>query len=653
MRNAPLHHNMGPAILARLRDFTDLPDNGYVAGQSVASAVSELFGDGCAVIYNDVDVFREQTAEELAYALAGFEVEGPKRRKRAINTCQFTTLELGREYQQITDIAVDRYHVIKTSREGMLNEVFCEFKTTDPLKFLDTFDINAVQACVDLSSGKLFWSPSFELFTKTRQLDVTTLHTPFHSLIRYFRKREELEGTYGNDERIIEMLAAAYHLEVIGNAPLEGQLYEYKNMRWHFGQIYRNKLDAVANKILPHFTVVTEIKDDYPVTRLVPRFDVEKDLLMPMHNKVHCLPRLSRALREKHTKGTQGRLNYLASGMGTPTLTRVFWESKGEDYVKGNVTPAQMAQMDKTTGTHALHHHFWKTETLGEQWEQFSLMKEEGYRRGLWVYGALENAEAQAWTKESLASFLDEAALLLGEKFKKPSMPTLNILGYLVRELVTGMDLVEEGAELHHCVGGYAEKVKKGYSRVLSMRRGDSTAEWVTMELVKTGFGWNVAQNRGLQNRAASDEESAVAQTYANYTNLAVFTRKQLTSFLIRIAPKLSSWAGEKLFVVLATPSPVRQLRYRLALKGSQLATKLGIDQRLYNRKGKCLSAQLHPIKFWALYIRHQIARQLRQAAVACPSPKFGGEGDLKYSLNGNDLACISGLNGNDLDIPF
>lgn len=627
-----LNTNMGDAILNRLRDFTDLPASGYVAGQAVASAVSELFGDGRAVQYNDVDVFRESRPEDFASRSQSHPNSAP-RSKTAIRRCDFSTLGMEQSnYGDISETTVKRYQVLGTKRQGMLNEVLCGFSQHSREQFLQTFDLNCVQVGVDLESKELFWTSDFELFNQTRQLDVVTLHTPFHSLIRYFRKKEELGGVYGNDERIIEMLAAAYHIEVNrGKAAGDSTtLAEYSNLRWRFGRIYREKLDAVAGMILPHFSVETEMIHDYPVSILVPRFEPGRDLTPAgIPNLVHCLPKLSRALREKHTPATQARLNHLAKTMDGNSLTRGFWLEKGDAYIKGNVTPAQIVQMDKVASKHFLAHQLDQP-TLGEQWQQFNRIRVEASRRGVWVYGVLENTPAQVWTDATLDELLVEQEKLLKQTLTRRTLPPLAIAGFRARELVTGMDMSLEGAEVHHCVAGYAHSVKKKLARIVSLRSGDTPDTWLTVELRKKGLAWTAVQVRGLQNRDSLQFERDAATTYANYSNLAVCLGGFITGQLARAYPAAASSAGARVGAVLEKLSYTdlkREFEKKISPASIRLAKNLGVKHsRAYGGKQQYLcSSQNRIFTFWALALPGLLWDKLRGVSVPEPSAQLAG----------------------------
>jgi hypothetical protein len=634
MTNLVMNEAMGPAILHRLQEFVQLPDSGYVAGQAVASAISELFGDGRAVVYNDVDVFRRQTNEELDEVGTRF-LATKDLEKRAIDTCVYTTQDFNIEYFEVRTKAIQRYRVCSTTRKGLLNEVYCDNLTANPLRFLETFDINAVQACVDLGTKKLIWTPNFEAFTRTRQIDVVTLHTPFHSLLRYLLKREELQGTYGNDARIIEMLGSAYWLDIRNNERRGhgSTLIEGTSLRWSFGAAYRAKLEKVLSQVTSHFNVVTTEIRGYDVTTLVPRFELDKDMCMSGNNLVHALPKFSRAIREKHTGALQARLNYLVAPAEKKMedappqgrrLTTQCWEARGEGYVRGNVTPDELKQLDKVVSVHAITHHLVGLETTGEQWALYLLIRAEVRLRGLWVYGVLEQeAHRKNWTKESMASYLDAEELRMRETLCTALLPPLLIQGYAVQELVTGMELMKEGTEMHHCVGGYSQQVSSGRSRIFSLRRGAAVEAGSTLKLGKIGRTWVVFEHRGLQNRPVALTEKQLAETFCNYANLASGVGRFLAMRFIQHNPAAASQLGHWL-VKSARFTPFSTALSSLKLRSAKLAASFNLPSYQVGRKGRHYSSFSHPFSYWGAYAvggdsRRSTLSELNEFSDDCP----------------------------------
>ena len=616
MKQVILQAEMGGAVLNKLREFTDLPRTGYVAGQSVASAVSELFGDGRAVAYNDVDVFRTRTTEEQATHEARVNAwyerlrviqdensqvlntpfdQPPTKYQASKNLCTFTTQEQENDYGQMMLSSTNRYEVERTARAGMLNEVVCHYIQGGLKNVLRTFDLNAVQIGVDIETEQLVWTYDFERFMATRQLDIVTMHTPLHSLIRYFRKRQELQGTYGNDERILEMVGAAYHLGL----DEDGEFKPYSNVRWKFGEIYKSRFDSVASSISPHFELTAVPSNSSPVYLLTPRFDIPKDLKEGTSNIVFNLPLVSRALREKHRKGAQERLQYLTkplpprpepTGRNRPLLDRFVrdsWLAQGDAYVTGNVTAAEMKQLDRVVKNHpGLSAHI-EGLSLKDQWERIKALKTAASQRGIWAYGVVESRDRESvdWTPDGMQVMLDEAEVLLNETLKVPTLAEMTLQGYRIREMTTGMALAIEGAELHHCVAGYAYQVKAGNSRAMSFRLGEDVNNWLTLEVDRRGGGgWQVAQFRGLLNRDATDEENAIAQRYVAYFNIADFLGAPAAHFLAKLPTPVQNRCFTVLSKLQHSPknffrNKVRNVSWKLGRKATAFQGWLGLPR--------------------------------------------------------------------------
>lgn len=617
MKELALNADMGEAILARLQDFTSLPGRGYVAGQAVASAVSELFGDGRAVKYNDVDVFRDLTPAEVQEYI---DIPNLPRATRAIRTTRFTTLEIEEEYRRPVANPVDRYRVLRTRREGLLNEIVCRFDDDNPQKFLETFDINCVQVGVDLQSRKLVWTKEFERFNRTRELDVVTLHTPFHSLIRYFKKKQELDGVSGNDKRIIEMLAAAYYIEMgrddnySTSAPRE-----YGNLRWRFGQGYREKLATVAGLILPHFRIESEEVEGYGVTYLKPRFDIDKDFCLSadMPDIVHCLPRYSRALREKHSKGTHTQMSYLMPKMTKPGLIRDHWLVYGGDFLQGDFEPTQLAMMETVAEEQNISARL-ASSTLAEMVAKFQLVEDEVAQRGRWVYPFVVSADDIELHRDVLARRLDEQAVLMQKKVREAALPVLPVNGYLARELVTRMEFAVElpSYAYHWSAFAYETPIKNGRSIVLANPENPSMDYLVQLSRSPYHWAWKAWSVVGKDRRDCGENEVNNANKYVNYVNLAAVLGKYPTAMLIRVAPQVTSnlgaWAG----------SILRKIpRALVEDPREQLARKLGIAHTIRLANGEWPSAR--KLEFWTEFVRRKLMSVFQPKRYAKFAPQY------------------------------
>ena len=96
---------------------------------------------------------------------------------------------------------------------------------------------------------------------------------------------------------------------------------------------------------------------------------------------------------------------------------------------------------------------------------------------------------------------LDEDILKVYKKHQKKSFEED---GLIIRPAKSSKELIKEGQALHHCVGGYAERVAKGETAIFFVRiAGDKKKPYFTLEY-KDGV---VIQCRTLNNRPYETEE--------------------------------------------------------------------------------------------------------------------------------------------------
>lgn len=198
---ATMNQQMAEPVLEFLSQKCKLPSSGILAGQALASAVMDLFGDGGGV-YNDIDVFRTDTPARLAEIAAQYE-------KLAIE--MGVSLNIYDEYAELQNQQLSKsFSIIGSTRDGVLNEVWCDVPGSSTqlraLAVLGTFDLNCVEIALDLETKKLYWTHAFERFFNTRELELTSLTTPVRTLIRYAKKRKELDVT-GNDDFTYQLIA--------------------------------------------------------------------------------------------------------------------------------------------------------------------------------------------------------------------------------------------------------------------------------------------------------------------------------------------------------------------------------------------------------------------------------------------------------------
>ena len=95
--------------------------------------------------------------------------------------------------------------------------------------------------------------------------------------------------------------------------------------------------------------------------------------------------------------------------------------------------------------------------------------------------------------------------------------------GLMIRQPATFNEIVAEGAVLHHCVGGYAERHSLGKLHIMFIRRKDDPEEpYYTMEVDTKG---EIVQVRGDHNCDPTEEVAELISSYKDYLK-KLFKRK-------------------------------------------------------------------------------------------------------------------------------
>lgn len=549
-----LHPDMGDQVLKRLGKLVDterlLTTGGVIAGQSVASAIAEIVQSPHATVFNDVDLFRKIK-----------DSENRTKRNRILDPFVQTDAYLTHAYNQILACEDFHYKVQRTTRDGFLNEVLCighAFDRTADLaaaSVLASFDLNCVQVGVNLETKKLLWTPAYELFLHTQELLVENVRTPVHTAIRWFRKKAELEGVFGNDERTMQMLAIVGQLLRPGenaSAQTQGQL--------NFSTPYMEKLEDVRRELSTWFNVedsvrawrlpeksVTEsptgieTKDgkarlqkqgDIPLYTLRPRFDPPTGWV-PSHLSYRFSVPIIRAKQGFWKKHICEQI--LDAASREDTIQHMHLLVHGAKAFEKPHAPRALASLNKSLKQHRLNDMFYRL-PLDKALVVNDALKALAEEKGLFAYGVIENMHQGEFAR-GLPDELDAAKMALTEivdqrlvemrKLKSiaPVVPELDLPGgYRLVELTTLEEFLEEGSFMRHCVGGYYPKVSKGEARVLSLRP-TLRKHSLTVECIPKGPLFSTRQVHGVTNRAATDKEAEVGRIALNALNICSLLR--------------------------------------------------------------------------------------------------------------------------------
>lgn len=205
-------------VLQELNLIQKLPETGLLAGQGVASILTEVLGGfNINTVVNDIDIFylfkndfkmQEQTASFF----------GKKRKMMANNLMEVFEVDSstnGYHGRKVLTTGLYKYSIVGTTRFQKINKVFLSnissfgssiTRETFISNVISSFDINSTQVGIDIQTKKLFYTRSFVKFLISKQLEIVNWNTPAHSLIRLMKKQKEL-GVYCNEEET-KMLAS-------------------------------------------------------------------------------------------------------------------------------------------------------------------------------------------------------------------------------------------------------------------------------------------------------------------------------------------------------------------------------------------------------------------------------------------------------------
>jgi hypothetical protein len=517
---------LGKEILGKLSKFVELPKTGFLAGGAVANTILSMEWDTDYPI-NDLDIFRiERTDVIKSYRM-------PRR-------CTGMVLANNSYWGVVVINNFGRsYTVSKTEIKGILNVVNVQLET-DHQKMenykiiMDGFDLNCCQVGIDLESGELIYSPNFEAFLKTRQLEVSHPCTPFHTAIRIAKKKKELQ-CYCDDEAQFKYLS---QIPLIlspksqddseeKRIPYPSQYAMYFGEK-HYGIYEQHKRDldryfevipagkiasgALRYTMIPRNSeIIEELKDCYSLTSI-------KVLWELLQNK--------KSIRDKNIRTLKLGCFPKRFLMANPKYAQCDWHEK------------HVQQIEQFLEQHPhmafVFDHFKLN--IQEQLTAMRTIKRMVDKEGLFIIGLIENAvpdhliegelpnlpPGNAITEEWIKSLIDGFLAKNSGLLKEPEDLTDFECPQYFSELITGKDLLSEGVRMHHCVGGYAETVKRGESMIFHL---EAAGEPSTIEISKDTINGTadhlfIKQHKGICNKEPSRFHVNRARDLVNYLNM-------------------------------------------------------------------------------------------------------------------------------------
>lgn len=517
-------------LLAGVANLKELPASGWFAGQAVATAIEAIYLGLREARYNDVDHFVAEREDEATMGGLGVGVSH----------------EAVQDYGQVVLSSRARYWVQRSQQEGMVNRVDVVLASNQAGVFdsdeshlqagrelIDGFDFNSVQAGVDLVTRRLFWSPEFAQFIQTRQLEVVSMHTPAHTAVRVLKKLEEQPDLWCDLPRVMAGLAGAIDLAMLREQKGEGAVVFCRTL---LGPAIAARARRYQAKLAPFFELieVERVRHDVEGSPITVRYTTLKPKSLPADDFMSVAAvwpqplyaQLTRLFMRPAKPLRKAKVHALfgPSGEGARDAIAVIAGTCGfEHVIERAASPRQIEDAFRFIRSHP-RLSAWLV-AVARSWDELQstiqwvrlLAKQEG----LASIGVLETAIVPSMAEiphyeERLrlmhATYKDRREEIARIPTRARELDNTSIGGVFVRQLLTGLDLLEEGSQMRHCVGGYTHSLSDPRIVLLSLR-GDpqDKTTWSTAEVqFRRRFAVSVSQHRGRFNVAppAANEEA-------------------------------------------------------------------------------------------------------------------------------------------------
>jgi hypothetical protein len=399
-----------------LSQLPELPNEGVVAGGAIASIVYSAV-TGLKSEYGDIDVFR------LA------------------DTC-FGSRDVDVKSLYYQD---KNFKIFNTSTVDNINYVDIYSISSNLTNVIDTFDINCCMIGIDLATKQLIYRPEFAAFLNTRQIEVVNFNNSKSTLFRLLKKKRQYPDAYLDVDKIVGYIA---HIN-----------YGHRNLRVP-SFITNDDLNLISNYF--KFDTFNEFIGYYiiPELHLIVLYD---------KNNNTVFQRLYGNGVKKHQKEQWLELlkYYKLSNACITNDTYFLTLPKG--------WKTQLARLGKFTNEHYSIVNWFKYLNLDKQLELFKFIENLINVEGKWVIGELENHSPSnsfntvELSKLEITNVINSAKTRLNKVLVTPLPINRHYLECEVIELVTPLQLLDEGKYNNHCVGGYSNSLNEN-RRIFSIR---------------------------------------------------------------------------------------------------------------------------------------------------------------------------------------
>lgn len=586
-----------------------LPACGFLAGQSVASAIAELMGTG-GFVYNDADVFLigdewghhvGETSDAASHRV------NENRNKKVSATCSFSDRETCTfdDYRNSMGVASRSLYSVRATRVmGPLNYVLIswfydvELARAAPSvvqsarleRLIGVFDINSTQVGIDLATHELTASEAFLQFLATNELRMTQLFTPTHSLLRYLRKKVELQA-YGNDAAHLEMVLRRLRVEQGDRFEAQARLLDFSEGRVYFREEHVAAINnADRSRASVQYETVGTGRYCAPLAFGPKYFRMAKSQMSILESRFELVKSSKGALwmlsakgestledamsigvtpaaqlkgaasvakfwegflpASKHVRSRRERFSRVLAGVNHPNIVDQWLSAEallGNSYIDGLDSDSDALRYQKLVNEHQEVAEALLALPLQQQVTTARAIvknfKDEGFRpiwgllRGLRLSDILKLADSREAVRQLLERHAEQMGVQIQTKLPLPEA----VNGVTVKELVSGLELLEEGSRMSHCVGGYSSALRSGSSRIISLSAGPKATDCATVE-------WRFSTDRAIYESVGDDRvyakkvELGQNRTFANRAPLEILVEVER---LLR--EKLNLWLAQNI----------------------------------------------------------------------------------------------------------
>jgi len=512
-------------ILGRLREYGELPKKGFLAGGAVANTILSMKWGGDFPM-NDLDIFQ---------------IESTKGLKSKKMPERYTGVKLDyNHYEGIILVSNSErlYTVSRAQKYGMLNLIDIQLNGNHQSLenyriILEGFDLNCCPVGIDLESEELIYLPSFESFLETMQLRVGYPYTPFHTAIRLFKKKEELDA-YCDCETEIKYLSQVPLVLSASYAHWPGFHKDNTKYAKRFGKDYHNMYLQHKDDLDKYFEIVSCQKPTPGGKGTIELFSFISRNSSIIEELKDCrsvaaikaiwdLLQGRKSIRDKNLRALKLDRYSSDSVIANPQYAQCDWDEKHAKQIENFVSQHPYMEV--------VFYHFKLN--IQEQLMALRVIRKMVNKEGLFVIGLIENTVWKSLsnndqsllppnnliTEEWIQSLVDAYLIKNSGQLKEPEDLADFEFSHYTTELVTAKDLMSEGIRMHHCVGGYVGAIKDGRSIIFHI---EADGEGSTLEISKHAWEGTVsridlAQHRGVWNKEPSSFHLMIGKSLIEY----------------------------------------------------------------------------------------------------------------------------------------